>query len=84
MPAKKSPILSAVLSLLVPGLGQVCGEDRRKGAGLFLIGATFVMLEFFLIRNNGVGMVLGPVIVAGMAIVLYWLYNIYDAYKTAY
>ncbi len=81
---KKSPILSAVLSLLVPGLGQVYGGDRRKGTGFFLIGAAFVMLEIFLIRNNSEGMELGPVIVAGTAIVLYWLYNIYDAYKTAY
>ncbi len=83
MTAKKSPILAAVLSFLIPGLGQIYSGERRKGMGFFLIGAMFVMLEIFLIRNNDRGMELGPVLVAGISIILFWIFNIYDAHTTA-
>lgn len=49
MAKNKSPMLAAVLSFLIPGLGQVYGRERKKGMGFFLIGAMFAMLEIFLV-----------------------------------
>ncbi len=80
---KKSPILAAGLSFLIPGFGQIYFGERRKGMGFFLIGAIFAMLEIFLIRNNVRGMEVAPVLVAGISIIIFWIYNIYDAYNTA-
>ncbi len=80
---KKSPILAAVLSFLIPGTGQIYNGEVRKGLGILLIGAMFTILEIFLIRNNDKGMELGPVLVAGIAIILFWIFNIYDAHTTA-
>jgi hypothetical protein len=81
---RKSPVLAAVLSFLIPGTGQVYNGEVRKGLGFFLIGAIFTMLEIFLIRNNDIrGMELGPVLVAGISVILFWIFNIYDAHTTA-
>jgi TM2 domain-containing membrane protein YozV len=80
---KKSPILAAVLSFLIPGFGQIYSGDRRKGVGFFLIGAMFAMLEIFLIRNNGRGMEVGPVLVAVISSNLFWIFNIYNAHTIA-
>ncbi len=82
MTEKKSPILAAVLSFLIPGFGQICFGERRKGMGFFLMGAIFAILEIFLIRNNVRGMELA-VLVAGISLIIFWIYNIYDAYNTA-
>jgi hypothetical protein len=83
MARKKSPVLAALLSFIIPGIGQVYVGERGKGMGFFLIGTIFVFLEIFLIRNNDRGMELGPVLVAGISIILFWIYNTYDAYITA-
>ncbi len=80
---KKSPILAAVLSFFIPGAGQIYIREVRKGLGIFLIGTMFTMLEIFLIRNDGRGMELGPVLVAGIVIILFWILNIYDAHAIA-
>ncbi len=81
--SKKNPIIAAVASFFIPGFGQIYSGEVRKGIGFFLIGATFAMFEIFLIRNNNKGMELGSVLVAGLAIILCWIFIVYDAYKTA-
>jgi TM2 domain-containing membrane protein YozV len=83
MTGKKRPILAAALSFLIPGLGQVYNKERRKSMGFFLIGSIFIMLEIFLISNKDKGRELGPILVAAISIILFWIYNIYDAYNTA-
>jgi hypothetical protein len=83
MTEKKNPILAAVLSFLIPGTGQVYSGEVRKGLGIFLIGAIFAILDIFLIRNNDKGMELGPVLVASAAVILFWIFNIYDAHAIA-
>lgn len=72
----KEPILSAILSLFIPGLGQVYNGQVLKGiiilalyVGLWAVSG---MLMFVLI---GFCTMLLPVVL--------WLYAIYDAYVVA-
>jgi TM2 domain-containing membrane protein YozV len=69
MRERKSPGLAAVLSVIFIGLGQIYNGQIGKGIGFIIIGIVFVALMFVLI-----GFILYP---------LFWIYNIYDAYKTA-
>lgn len=69
MAGQKSPAVAALLSFLIPGIGQLyCGETK-KGVIFFVLGIVFALSMVVL-----VGYVLYPI---------FWLYNIYDAYKTA-
>lgn len=67
-------ILAAVLSFIIPGLGQAIAGDIKKGIILFVIALIlgFVLGFFF-----GTGII---TIIIG---VIYDLYAAYDAYNTA-
>lgn len=67
----KSPGLAAVLSFLVPGLGQI--YNGQVGKGLLIL--VFVVVLFALIVTS-------PVIAGGLAF-LTWVLAIYDAYTQA-
>ena len=76
VPNKKEPVLSLILSLLIPGLGQAYNGQIKKGAILFIaflamlaliyatmwifIGFCFMIIPFAL-----------------------WLFGMYDAYMEA-
>ena len=66
---KKSTGIAAVLSFVFVGLGQIYNGQIGKGI-LFLIIAIILALSTIVL----VGFILCP---------LFWVYNIYDAYKTA-
>jgi TM2 domain-containing membrane protein YozV len=65
----KSAGLAAVLSLVLPGLGQIYNGQILKGIILIIIDAINGALMFVLI-----GFITWPITV---------LYAVYDAYKTA-
>lgn len=65
----KNPGLAAIISFFFPGLGQIYNGEIGKGILFIVVGTVFVLLMFVLI-----GFILYP---------LFWIYNIYDAYKTA-
>ncbi len=65
----KNPVLAAVLSLLVVGLGQVYNGQVGKGLLFFLV-AIIIGLTLFIF----IGFILVP---------LFWLFAAYDAYTTA-
>ncbi len=71
MPPKgeKNPGLAAVFSFFFPGLGQIYNGEIGKGLMFIVVGGVFMLLMIVLI-----GFILLP---------LFWIYNIYDAYKTA-
>ncbi|MCK4319768.1 hypothetical protein KAW38_04315 [Candidatus Micrarchaeota archaeon] len=73
---EKSPILAAILSFLITGVGQIYNGQITKGIILLLahLGMWVVVfvLSYFLI---GCCMVPIPILI--------WVYSIYDAYKTA-
>ena len=68
-PAQKSAGLAAVLSFIIPGLGQIYNGEIGKGIGILIGFIVCWCLFFFLI----------PIVIA----IVLWVWGIYDAYKTA-
>lgn len=61
--------LAVVLSVVLPGLGQVYNEQFIKGIAVFVAFVVSVLLI-----AGGIGLILAPVV---------FIYAAYDAYKTA-
>ncbi len=68
-----NPIIAAVLSFLIPGLGQAYAGDIKKGVIFFIIMILFVVVGTW-IFNSWVVHMLG---------FIYALYTAYDAYQMA-
>ena len=64
----RSPILAGLLSLIVPGLGQVYTGERYRGGGVFISALVTLITAFW---YNIPGWYLVPAVV--------WLWNIWDA-----
>lgn len=70
MPVKqKSEGLAAVLSFLIPGLGQIYNGEIGKGIGILVLAIILGILFFLLITV--------------LVLLILWIWNIYDAYTTA-
>ncbi len=94
-PSLVSPILAAISSLILPGLGQALGRSFRKGLLLFLSLVSLVALWSWRVRITArleptfvdavkKSFYLEPVLlVVALGIVLIYLWNAYDAYMTA-
>ena len=67
-------ILAAILSFLIPGLGQAYAGDIKKGI-IFFVGALILGFIFSLIFKYWVLRIIN---------VIYALYVAYDAYQMAY
>ena len=72
MSYKKSPFLSSIFSLLLPGLGQIYLGALSRGAALFLA----IAVTSLLVRWRG-----DVLFFSGIAIA--WLWNAWDAYNLA-
>ena len=68
-PSAKQPVLSLLLSFLLPGLGQIYNGEVGKGIG-FMVGCFFAALSVMLF----VGIVIAPAL---------FIWNLVDAYKGA-
>ena len=68
LPEKKTPIVSVLLSVLFPGLGQFYNGHSTKGLYFFAMAIISWILILFLI-----GLIL---------YLLVWLWSIFDAYKS--
>ncbi len=77
---KKNPISAAIASFIFPGLGQIYNGETRKGVGYIMMGVIFVSIWIFLIHDRHI---IGPILVSSASIILLWISNMYDAYKTA-
>jgi phosphonate transport system permease protein len=94
-PALVPPGIAALLSAIVPGLGQILSRAVRRGVILFFSFATIAGLmiwRFQLAAPRDTGVInivtkafhLDPImILISVLIVLLYLANIYDAYKVA-
>lgn len=72
MERKKSPVLSSILSLIIPGLGQMYAGSPSRGAAFFIAVAVTV----FVVRWRG-----NALLYTGIAVA--WLWNVWDAYNLA-
>ena len=68
-----SPILAAILSFLIPGLGQAYAGDIKKGAIFFVICIIAWILATLIFRHW----------VVWLIDILYALFAAYDAYQMA-
>jgi len=94
-PGLVPPVVSAILSAIIPGLGQALSRMVRRGVVLFFSFATIVGLmiwRFQLAAPRDTGVVdivkkafhLDPImILISVLFILLYLANIYDAYKVA-
>lgn len=77
---KKNPGLAAIASFFIPGIGQIYSGEVRKGIGFIIIGVIFGSIALILLLQHRM---MGPFLVSGASYLLLWMYNIYDAYRTA-
>lgn len=66
---EKNPVIAALLSFLIVGLGQVYAGKPKRGIVLFVASVVFVIAGFLVV----------PVLAA----LACWIGSIYDAYKIA-
>jgi TM2 domain-containing membrane protein YozV len=64
---RKSPLLSALLSLIIPGLGQVYAGDLLRG--------------FALLAGLGISLCLMALIIGFLTFPAIWIFAVIDAYK---
>ncbi len=81
---KKSPTIAVVTSFFIPGLGQIYNGDLIKGLAFIIIGIILVLLAFvFVIPALMAPVLLVFVLILSIPYIIFWAYNIYDAYMTA-
>ena len=68
----KSPVIAAVLSLIIPGLGQAYNGNALKGIGIFLGIAIFWIFSLLMYSE-----------VLFIVIFILWIIGVYDAYRDA-
>lgn len=68
-----SPIISGILSFIIPGLGQALNGDVKKGIILFIIALIMGLIATFIFRQW----------IVYIIDLLISLYAAYDAYVTA-
>ena len=66
-----NPILAAILSFIIPGLGQAILGDVKKGIIYFIIAIVLVIIAIF---TAGI---------LGIILLAFQIYAAYDAYKMA-
>ena len=75
MSVRKSPITALVLSVIVPGLGQIFNEEKKKGLVIFGSCLGLALLTYWFSGFNKFNIAL--------ALILLWSSAIIDAFKVA-
>lgn len=65
-------VVNAILSFVIPGLGQAINGYKSKGIIMFIIAVILCIILYFYI----------PGIIGNVIYFIYQLYAAYDAYKT--
>ena len=65
-------LVNAILSFIIPGLGQAINGDKKKGIVMFVI-ALIIALIIYMYKPGLIGNVIS---------IIYQLYAAYDAYNT--
>ncbi len=71
---RKKPLAALVLSLIVPGLGQIYNDESAKGLVILLLSVALGVITYASSLFN---------LSAGLALLLLWPTAMIDAYKTA-
>ena len=65
-------LVNAVLSFIIPGLGQAINGDKQKGIAMFIVLIFLNIFIYFFINHSFVHFIS----------IIYSAYAAYDAYKT--
>ena len=65
-----SPLLAAILSFFIPGLGQLYAGHFLRGVLVFIVAGVLALLS-------------AAIILVGLLAFIYWRWNIIDAYQLA-
>jgi phosphonate transport system permease protein len=82
----RNPLLVALLSFIIPGSGQFFLKDRQRGALILLSVVGQALLISWSFNHLNVGKTtVGGVTTSSLWIllILFWVWNIYDGYRTA-
>lgn len=84
----KDTALALILSLIIPGIGQVyCGKVAR-GIAILIVSILLVPILYlgyailFVETESDTALLIG-LLIAGIASFAFWIWNIVDAYNTA-
>jgi hypothetical protein len=75
MSMRKNPLLALLLSIILPGLGQIYSREIKKGLVIFGSGLSLGLLTYWLSGFNKIA--------AALALLLLWISAAVDAYKIA-
>ncbi|HEY6367980.1 MAG TPA: DUF5683 domain-containing protein [Candidatus Binatia bacterium] len=75
MPVSRIPLIAAVLSAIVPGLGQIYNQEIKKGVVIFGSCLSLGLLSYWISGLNKISTLL--------ALLLLWISAVTDAYKAA-
>lgn len=75
MSMRRNPFLALLLSVILPGLGQIFNREIKKGLVIFGSGLSLGLLSYWLVGFNKIA--------AALALLLLWISAAIDAYKIA-
>ncbi|WNY23544.1 hypothetical protein MmiHf6_08530 [Methanimicrococcus hongohii] len=75
-----NPIIAAVLSLIIPGLGQVYAGQFKRGAVIFIAVVAVAVIYYYIRTITTSQPVLLLMAVVGLAMIIAY---VYDAYRIA-
>ncbi len=83
----KNPSVAAILSLILPGAGQLYLGARNAALAIFAMMAVMIFLVWFCLENFRVGKIEFNGITTSwlwLGVIAFWLWNVWDAYQRAY
>jgi TM2 domain-containing membrane protein YozV len=87
--APKNPIVSAVVSLIIPGLGQIINGQMKKGL-ILLVGWIVLWIVLFIVSTVGSIILTAVTVIGGLCCCFGYilplvvnLFAAYDAFKVA-
>ena len=76
--SKRNPIISFLLSILTPGLGQIYNSQIRKGLAIYLL---LVFLEFAVLPVFGIALTFSGMLIFTFLIFAIFFYAVVDSIK---
>ncbi len=83
---KRQPVLAAILSLLVPGLGQIYAGNQERGATILVAGivvGTLALISQTLFVSFAAGAFWWYKLPLTAYAIIFWIWQLADAYKQA-
>lgn len=77
---ERSLILAALVSLFIPGLGQIYNGQTKKGIGFFVVALLVVAPIVYSFYRSSFSII---ILYLSMFYLIFWIFNVHDARSTA-